>query len=255
MKRIVDLFTACGTDQRVMPPTQLYNEGWMLRLVLDWYSTYPNTSSPLSFHRDSRWYSEALLPTHFRARDRGDQKAESYTHADGVIGHFDILDGRGDVRLRESVTQFVVTEAKMFSGLSAGTKWAKTFDQAARNVACIAEFFHAANRSPDTIETLGFVVVAPESQINSGVFEDFVTKASILAKVQARVSDYNGEKDIWMQEWFLPTLNKIDLNVLSWESIICDISTQDTASGEELNVFLQTCLQFNRPRVLMGKGT
>src|SRR4051812_48197891 len=130
MQRLVDLYLACGTDRAIMPPTSLYNEGWMLRLVLDWFSRQPESSHPLSFLHDSRWYSEALLSTQFRPRSRGDVLAESWTHADGVIGHFTIAEGRGDVRLQRDARQLVVVEAKMFSGLSRGTKRALTFDQA-----------------------------------------------------------------------------------------------------------------------------
>jgi hypothetical protein len=31
------LLARCSSDGTVLPPTDLYNEGWMLRLVLDWF--------------------------------------------------------------------------------------------------------------------------------------------------------------------------------------------------------------------------
>jgi hypothetical protein len=31
----------CGAPDAVLPPTMLFNKGWMLRLVLDWASRHP----------------------------------------------------------------------------------------------------------------------------------------------------------------------------------------------------------------------
>jgi hypothetical protein len=103
----------------------------MLRLVLDWFATTGHQGHPLSFQSGARWDSEALLPSQFLARHRGYPLAESWTHADGVVGHFLLRPGRGDLSLKPGARQLVVTEAKMFSGLSVRTTRAKDFDQAA----------------------------------------------------------------------------------------------------------------------------
>ncbi|HMA59684.1 MAG TPA: hypothetical protein VKN64_05260 [Halanaerobiales bacterium] len=88
IKNILDL---CDTRESVIPPTELYNEGWLLRLLINWFSKSHNVSHELAFiDQDTRWYSELLLPSQFLARSRGDKLAESYTHADGLIGHFKI---------------------------------------------------------------------------------------------------------------------------------------------------------------------
>lgn len=139
-ERIAELLSMSVGPGRVFPPTELYNEGWMLRLVLDWFSRTPDCNYELRFLDGSGWYSEALLPSAFLSRKRGDVLAESWTHADGVVGHFSIGEnGAGDLSLKDGATQFVVVEAKMFSKLSAGVTNARYFNQAARNVACIAE--------------------------------------------------------------------------------------------------------------------
>lgn len=75
-----------------MPPTHLYNEGWMLRLVLDWLDRHRDLEHPLALHEGARWYSEALLPSRFLRDEHGDPLAESHTHADGLIGHFEACD-------------------------------------------------------------------------------------------------------------------------------------------------------------------
>ena len=147
--RISILLESCSTENPCFPPTTLYNEGWLLRLVLDWFSTHDIGNHPLNFEKKARWFSEALLPSAFLARRRGDPLAESWTHADGVVGHFVIgAQGKTDLSLLPRATQLLVVEAKMFSELSSGVTKARYFDQAARTVACIAEVFHRANMNP-----------------------------------------------------------------------------------------------------------
>jgi hypothetical protein len=75
----------------------------------------------------------ARLPSPFLARSRRDPLGESWTHADGAVGHFTVGSiGKGDLALEPPATQFIVVEAKMFSGRSPGVKNAPRFDQAAR---------------------------------------------------------------------------------------------------------------------------
>src|SRR2546425_6409929 len=87
LERIADLLARCDSDASVLPPTTLYNEGWMLRLVLDWFDQNRGLGHELAFLPGARWYSEALLASRFLPERRGDNRAESFTHADGVIGH------------------------------------------------------------------------------------------------------------------------------------------------------------------------
>ena len=249
LQRIAELLGACGTDRAVLPPTALYNEGWMARLVVDWFARQPPSNHPLSFEPGARWYSEALLPTQFRPRHRGDELAEAWTHADAVIGHFEIVRGRGDVRLVPGARQFVVVEAKMYSALAAGTKRAQSYNQAARNVACIAEVLHQASRSPESLERLALIVLAPAEQISQKVFADHVTADSLRRCVCDRATMYGGEKDAWLTERFLPLLDQLAPHLLAWEEVVAHIGRHDPASGAQLESFLASCIQFNRPRI------
>jgi hypothetical protein len=143
--RVAELLPRCGQSDGILPPTELFNEGWMLRLVLDWAARHPTSIEPLRFEEGSAWYSEALLGSRFKPRRLGDPSGEGFTHADGVIGHFrQRPGGRGDIELLPGARQLTVIEAKMASGLSAGTKHAPNFNQAARNVACIAHLLTKA---------------------------------------------------------------------------------------------------------------
>jgi hypothetical protein len=241
---IADILARCGSSESVLPPTEVFNEGWMLRLVLDWLDRNRGVSHPLAFSPTARWYSEALLPSRFLPQMRGDPRSESFTHADGIIGDFEIASGlRGDAKLAVPMNQFIVVEAKLGSALSAGTKNAVTYDQAARNVACIAHMLSIQNIAPESAGELAFYVVAPAAQIQASVFGDLVTPESIEKKVRERVGAYAGAHDEWLSQWFLPTLANIKLGLLSWEEVLAKLPvTSDTANIRE---FYVACLKWN----------
>jgi len=248
-QRIAELLSKAKDPERVFPATDLYNEGWMLRLVIDWFSRNLQVHRNIRFLKDSRWYSEALLPSQFLARQRGDKLAESWTHADGVIGHFDIgKDAGGDLTLHEDATQLVVTEAKMFSKLSPGVTNAKYFNQAARNVACIAEIANRADIEPASFEDIAFYVVAPKIRIDEGIFSSQMGKDDIREIVQKRVSEYEDQAKLqWFEGWFLPTLDVIGLRCIAWEEFLSVVSEHNEVDGRELGDFYAKCLEFNKP--------
>jgi len=254
LKQIQQILDTCGTENEVFPATELYNEGWMLRIILDWFSHQSSELHPLSFSLNARWFSEALLPSPFLAKYRGDPLSESWTHADGVIGHFGIGEtGRGDLSISQNSKHLVVLEAKIFSKLSSGVTHAKKFDQAARNVACVAEVLKRGNSPANTFSQLGFYVLAPSEQIEKEPsFKIKTSKDSIQHKVKDRIDAYANRKDkeeknSWFNEWFLPVLEHIDIRCLSWEEVIGYIKEADTASGRKIEEFYKECLRYNRP--------
>jgi len=253
--RIINMLQTCDTDHGVLPPTQVYNESWMLRLILDWFSRQPASHHQLSFEKGARWYSEILLPTQFLPRSQNDAQAESHTHADGVIGHFSIgRSGKGDIDLHPDAKQLIVIEAKIFSNLSKGTKNFKNYDQAARTTASIAETLSIRQSQIDDISKLGFYVVAPEDQLKfEPTFQTFLHKDSIRIKVQKRIKAYSEStdaeaKDKWFKKWFLPTLEKIDIQCMSWEEIVSYISSNDSYNGNAVLEFYKKCLALNQPK-------
>lgn len=251
LERVHALLDTCTTDTPVFPPTQLYNEGWLLRLALDWFSTHPVLDHPFTFSENTRWFSEALIPSAFLARHKGDRLAETWSHADGVVGHFQIGDkNKGGLSLLRDATQFVVLEAKLFSGLSAGVTYATYFDQAARNVACIAEVLCRANRHPSAMKQLGFYVIAPQAQIEKGSFTKQLSQESIRDKVAKRVEAYADSEDAgckneWHRTWFQPLLSSIKIGVISWEAIIATVQESDKVSAEGLAEFYEKAIEFN----------
>ena len=134
----------------------------------------------------------------------------------------------------------------MFSKLSSGTTHAKYYNQAARNFACIAEVLKRAKRIPSENLSIAFYVVAPKVQIEEGVFSRFMTLDSIKSTVERRVKEYEKPKKEWYIDWFLPTLERIELRTISWEDIITDINRADSTSGQALKEFYDLCLKYNR---------
>jgi hypothetical protein len=182
------------------------------------------------------------------ARNRGDRLAEGWTHADGVIGHVTIGDsGLADTKLVEGAKQLLVIESKLFSPLSTRVTNAAYFDQAARNVACIAEVLSRAKHTPDQMNSLGFFVLAPSKQVTEGVFKSLMSQESIHHNVSQRVSEYlHPIKEHWLQEWFLPTLSRAHVECFTWESILDYVGSRDVEFGNDLSEFYERCLKFNR---------
>lgn len=245
-QRLIELLLSSTATPHHFPPTLLYNEGWLLRLVLDWFSTNAVGSHPLAFAPDAHWFSEARVPSAFLSRGRGDILAESRTNVDGVFGHCVVgSKGKADLQLSPNATQLVFTEAKMSSGLSSNVKGADYFDQAARNVACIAELLWRVRRPAQEMSTLGFFVLAPKAQITKGVFKANLQRSSISEKVEQRVRAYEGTKDQWYVEAFVPAFTHMVIETISWEQIIEDVRQIDQAGGDELAAFYNLCLKLN----------
>lgn len=250
IERVSRILGQCSSDSTVLRPTELYNEGWMLRLVLDWFDRNRDIPHKLAFLPDVRWYPEALLPSPFLAEIRGDPRAESFTNADGAIGHFSIQPGRAEAIVLPDARQLVIVEAKLGSRLSSRVKNARNYDQAARTVACMAEMLNRKKIDPQSLDKLGFYVVAPHDQIKAGVFGELVTKRSIRGKVVKRIARYEGTRDTWFQESFEPLLEHIDLDLLSWESVLEHIESSEPQAA--LQKFYALCLRFNLNRPERG---
>lgn len=235
VERFTELLARCGTPGEVMPPSSLWNEGNLLALVLRSIESQHPEGHPLKLLAGARWYREALLASRFLPRHRGDPLGEGWTHADGALGHFEIGAGRGDLRVAPDARQLVILEAKLGAPLSAGTTRVPDFDQAARNVACMAHLLEGYEP-----ERIAFYVIAPEASIAAGTFGSLVTRESIADKVARRVAAYEGTLDEWHTACFLPFLDRILLGVLSWESVLEGIGDDD------LRGFYSRCLTIAR---------
>lgn len=257
--RLLRMLQACGdAGSPRFPATEVFNEGWMLRLLLDAFQQLAIQDHPLSFAEGSSWYSEARLLSPFRPRLRPDPLGEGFTNADAVIGHFDFHEAtRAGMRLLPGAQQFIVIEAKLLSDLSKGTRNAPAYDQAARNVACMAEAVARAGLPLEAMVGLGFYVIAPERsrrRPSQRLLDTAVTVEAIGEAVRARVAGYAiagraeaAELAAWEASMLKPLLERMAeqgaLQVLTWEACIGRVVQEDPRWGAELLAFYERALE------------
>jgi hypothetical protein len=164
-------------------PTELYNEKWMLRLVLHWFSKDENKGKSFGdkqifMKANSSWLSEGSLAPKF--------KGETHTKADGVYGNIKVgVNGYSNVTIAPGCKQFVVTESKMFSKFSSDTKNYSGYNQAARNIVCMCNI---AAHEMHNIDDIAFYTLLPNDQINGvPTFKKFTGKDHINKTVLERI--------------------------------------------------------------------
>lgn len=251
-ERLLEVF-AEGADPHVarFPQTDIFNEGWMLRLVLDAFKRLNVVDGPFGFLPDANWYSEARLASPFRPRRKPDPLGEGFTHADGVVGHFVFReDTRVGIQLPANAQQFVVVEAKMLSNLSSGVSNSRNYDQAARNVACISHALSSSDADANSVQDIGFYVLAPMREFRPvrTNLESCMRADSIRTKVRERVQAYaaDGRKEAaelneWLSLQFETLLSRLEstgkLRVVSWDECIDAIGGVDPRYAGELRAF------------------
>lgn len=247
---ILAMLRRAGTDAAPFPPAILFNEGWMLRLVLAAHERGINCL-PFPFLPGSSWYSDARIPSKFLRRSRGDRLAEAWTHADGIVGRFEFVGGtKAGIRLSPDARQLVVIEAKMFSPLSPGTKNLPLYDQVTRTVACMATLVGDCGKPIESYESLGFYVLAPREQIMAGAFTKELDMEKINGKVESRIELYRSdprydELGRWYETTFLPLLGMMEVQELSWEDAIERIKEVNPSLGTSIGDFYDSCLLYN----------
>ena len=264
---IVNMLKDLGPSTGCLPSTYLYNEGWMLRLILQ--SAADGLCGDLIPWNPAvdQWASEAMLATPF-SESKG-KAFERLTNADGVVGNFTWQPGcRAALRLNKTPCRFEVFEAKMFSSLSKGVKATPWYDQAVRNVACIAHAVHEASIRPDDFENcrLGFWLIAPKSQIEAGLFDLQMSADSMRTKIEMRIDQFHGDAreqlNFWKLETFGPVLDHLfntkRIGCLSWEELIESINCESRKNA--IREFYERCLNpFGRrenanPGTLLCRG-
>lgn len=71
MNLVSELINSFDPSDPNFRPTEIYNESWLIKLVMHFASSIQDLDFPLNFYDGSSWYSEALLPTAFKATYQG----------------------------------------------------------------------------------------------------------------------------------------------------------------------------------------
>jgi len=212
-------------------PTEIYNEGWMTRLLV--YTSINQKlkiNDFLDFSIIKNWSSEGLISSPFiDAR----KNREGYTHADMALGDFEInYSNRGQIEIRDEAKLFGIIEAKMRSNLSKGTTNAKDYNQASRNLACIS---YNANGNCKTF----FAVVAPEAMIENHAIKEQIEPNKMLSQIRNRytLSGLAIDTDL------LTRAAKSEIFVLSYEDWIDRLTGSDKEYAKK---FYDNCKKWNR---------
>ena len=133
----------------------------------------------------------------------------------------------------------------MWSALSAGTSRAPDFNQAARNVACIANLVSQSDINVASFTRLGFVLLAPASRISEGVFAAHMNRDAICAAVTKRAQAFDSDAVRWCAESFQPIAQRFSVVALSWEDVLSQIDALDASTAHALRHFYVECLRHN----------
>jgi len=240
MKIISRILSRCSTNDTNICPTILYNEGWMTRLLVEVSIEAQLKLAHIDFSSIRHWYSEGLLSSPFLARNRQDNLAEGYTHVDMALGDFHVdSSNRGDISIDGTDGIFGVIEAKMGSQLSAGTKNAPDYDQASRNLACIA--FNTLSTS----HNIFFAVAAPQQKIDEYDIEEKVNVSRMVNKIAQRFEMYDSGSTVHaLKEHVLERARLCTCLTLSYESWIGALKGHE--AYPYLDEFKNHCYRFNR---------
>lgn len=222
------------------PLTDIYNEGWMLRLVLS--KLQDNEKIRKAFHCDKeiKWFSEAELKSPFLHG----KLRETRTHADAVIGSFEFEENtKTGVNLpknKEDFHCFYAIEAKMYAPLSKSIKADSNYNQAARYLGCLA--YIAFSNHLTEFNNIGLIICAPSDHKSIKVDTD--NSHEVL---NTRISNYYNENKnnneivkfySWWQENKQRFFEKKKIEVLYWEEIV--------KGDDELSFFYNKCLDYNK---------
>lgn len=212
----------------------------MTRLLVECSIEEKISLENIDFGRINNWYSEGLLSSPFLARIRGDCLAEGYTHTDIALGDFFVDSAkRGDISIKGHDGIFGVIEAKLGSRLSVGTKNAPSYNQASRNLACIA--FNTRS----TTHKIFFAVVAPEKKIDEHGIREQVSLHVMLNQIADRFDSYNHDSDVYaMKDQVIGRAKECMCGVISYETWLDKLSYHSDHSS--LMEFKEQCYRFNR---------
>jgi hypothetical protein len=114
----------------------------------------------------------------------------------------------------------------------------------------MAEVLWRAKRAPSELESIGFFVLAPSSQVGPVVLPALLEKRSLRAVVEARVQMYEGEREFeakrsWFEQAFLPLLDAIDVRAITWEQVLAWIRERRPDAPPDVASFYARCLEYN----------
>ena len=239
MQNIIDIIKSIDSDFPNVNPTEIYNEGWMTRLLINQSIKEKTKLNGLDFSKISNWTSEALISSPFV---QAYQHREGYTHADMALGDFAVdYEKRGEIIISDSAKIFGIIEAKMGSDLSKGTKHFSDYNQASRNLACISSQTYDKNCE------IFFIVVAPQIKLVEHEIDKQIDLQSMIHQIKERFKEYSDSfKSAQNMDLILSKAETCTVKAWSYEEWIKAIVSSD--SKEFLSDFYRKAKKWNRIR-------
>jgi hypothetical protein len=207
----------------MFPGTEIFNERWLLRLVLKkWLDGSGGSKFGfLPFPEDARAYSEGQLYTPFR----GGAHRERNTHVDGIVGDFSIPDTKSGIRLNSGMSYIAAFESKLYSALSPGVRYAPAYDQLSRTAACLINSILRADPKP------GYVahVVVVRAKDNRHIKPDKYRRDRIGRTIADRLAAFtpsaerSGTIERFTAGW-KEVLENVEFHFLTWEEVVAYLS-------------------------------
>lgn len=231
-----------GKPECIFAETQIFNEGWLLRGILEKWKMWskPSKFQFLPFPDNVRIYSEAQLFTPFKKRSRSDKQGEGHTHVDGIVGSFSIPDTKSGVVLDENCDYLAIFEAKVYSGLSDRTENIENYSQVSRILACIIN-----SAIGSVVKSIYFTAMYPRD--SKRVVPAKYTREFVEGEIEERLKGYrqaglfgqvSPKFPSFEREW-RDILNIIDVKFVTWESVLSELEDQN------IDKFYRLCKEYN----------
>lgn len=179
MQNIIDIINSIDSEFPNINPTLIYNEGWMTRLLVRQSLKEKIKLKSLNFGDISNWTSEALISSPFI---KAKKHREGYTHANIALGDFNVTyENRGEIIIPDNAKIFGIIEAKMGSDLSKKTANTINYNQASRNLACIASKTYNKKEC-----SIFFSVVAPEVKLKKYKIDIQIDLKTMIEEIKGR---------------------------------------------------------------------
>jgi len=228
----------------LFPETLVFNEGWLLRLVLrEWLAGSGGSRFGfLPFPEGATAYTEGQLYTPFKARCRGDELAESHTHVDGIVGDFSISGTKSGIELKPDFRYIAAFEAKIFSRIAPGVTNTPGFDQVSRTAACLINSVLLAQPQASYSAHLVVVYAKDNRHIDPGAYGKGHIEDEITQRVQPFVrAKEPSEAIVRFDAGWKDVLQRLHVWFLTWEEVLGSIGS------DELWRFYELCKSFARP--------
>lgn len=236
--KIINIIQSIENAQPNVNPTVIYNEGWMIRLLVLSSIQEKVKFDSIDFSSIFNWTSESLISSPFI---NAKKYREGYTHADIAIGDFKVdYSNRGEIEILTDAKHLGIIEAKMGSNLSQGTTHVLDYNQASRNLVCIA-----SNTINKPVCKTFFYVVAPASKIKDHEIVAQIELDAVKKQVNQRFELHKSETDIYsLNEQIIAKIENCVIKAISYEEWI-NLFKNSTAHNDLQN-FYEKAKKWNR---------